>query len=187
MTINKFSNKKIKLFWIISLILTPLSLIAYLWLFAAYIAGGLFLTSVEFTNRTEMPIKISPYGLVSYNETTSLPSCFDAPPYLPKLKTTHFYLLPNESKIITYDTDDNLLNGVLIETERQIKDYKRERFEILDGEVIIKDIQFMPDADVILTNEIFKIKLFPFVSYFLLFVGLTNPFFLVMLNSKRKK
>lgn len=188
MNIEKTDHKRrLKTLWIISLTLIPISLISYLYIFAALFAGGLFKSDFEIINKTDTPLRFSPYGKIYTGETRSLPIYFNSSPYFRKIKSTGFFLRPNESKKITYDTDDSFFEGIIIETDNLVKDFKQEKFEIKDGKIELSEIQSLPNADKLLREQVFKIGYKWILLYFLFCIGLTNSFLFLTLIGKRKR
>lgn len=188
MNIEKNEPKKgLKLLWIISLTLIPISLISYLYIFSLFFAGGLFLTDFEVINKTDTPLRFSPYGKISTGETSSLPIYFNNSPYFPKIKCSGFIIKPSESKIITYDTDDSFFEGIIIETDNLVKDLRQEKFEINDDKIIIRELQNMPDADKSLTSQVLRFSYKILILYSLYFIGMTNSFLLIILLVKRRR
>ena len=158
-----------------------------MYLFLGFLVGGLFITEYEVINKTDTSIKFSPYGKISTGETGSLPIYFNGSPYFPKIKSTDFFVKANESMKFAYDTDDSFLEGILIETDNLVKDYRQENFEIKDEKIIIGEIQNLPDADTLLTSQVLKFRFTNVFLYFLFLVGMTNPFLILILTMKRKK
>ena len=188
MNIEKTDHKRrLKTLWIISLTLIPISLISYLYLFAVLFAGGLFMSDFEIINKTNTPVRFSPYGKISAGETRSLPIYSNSTPYFPKIKSAGFFLRPNESKKITYDTDDSFFEGFIIETDNLVKDFKQEKFEIKDRKIVLGEIQSLPNADKLLTEQVLKIGYKNVLLYFLFFTGLTNSFLFLILIVKRRR
>jgi hypothetical protein len=187
MNIEKTDHKRtLKTLWIISLTLIPISLISYLYLFTVFFAGGLFMSNFEIINKTDTPVRFSPYE-ISTGETRSLPIYSNSSPYFPKIKTAGFFLRPNESKKITYDTDDSFFEGVIIETDNLVKDFKQEKFEFKDRKIVLGEIQSLPNADKLLTEQVLKIGYKNVLLYFLFFTGLTNSFLFLILIVKRRR
>lgn len=180
-------KKRLKTLWIISLALIPISLISYLFLFSAFFAGGMFMTDFVVINKTNTPVRFSPYGKIYTEETGSLPMYFNGSPYFPKIKRTRFLIEPNESKKITYDTDDSFFQGILIEADHFIKDCRQEDFKIINGKIVIGEIQSLPDADKVLTEKVFKFVYKNGLFYILFFIGVTNSFLILILKVIRKK
>ncbi len=188
MNIEKTDYKRrLKTLWIISLTLIPISLISYLYIFSALFAGGLFMSDFEIINKTDIPLRFSPYGKIYTGETRSLPIYFNSSPYFRKIKSTGFFLRPNESKKITYDTDDSFFEGIIIEKDNLVKDFKQEKFEIKDGKIELGEIQSLPNAEKVLREQVFKIGYKWILLYFLFCVGLTNSFLFLILIGKRKR
>lgn len=178
---------RFKTLWTISLTLIPISLISYLYLFLAFFAGGLFTVNFEVINKSNTPLKFSPYGKISSGETGSLPIYFNSTPYFPKIKSSRFFIKPNESKKITYDTDDGYFEGIIVESDNLVKNLRQEKFEIKDGKIVIGEIQSLPDADRLLTRQVLRFRYKNVFLYFLDFIGLTNSFLFLMLIRNRKK
>lgn len=188
MNIEKIENeRRLKILWIISLTLIPISLISYLYLLLTFFFGGLFITNFEVLNKTDIPIRFSPYGKINTRETGSILIYFNSSPYFPSIKRTGFLIKPNESRKITYDTDDSYLQGLIIEADNLVKDLKQENFEIKEGKIEIGEIRRLPDADKLLTRLVFKIGYKNFILYFMLFIGVTNSFFIFILIGIRNK
>ena len=188
MNIEKNEHKKRpNLLWIISLTLIPISLISYLYIFALFFAGGLFLTDFEVVNKTDTPLRFSPYGKISKEKTGSLPIYFNSSPYFPKIKNSGFIIKPSESKIITYDTDDSFFEGIIIETDSLVKDLRKEKFEIIYDKIIIRELQNLPNADKALTKQVLRFSYKIVILYSLYFIGISNSFLLAILIVKRKK
>lgn len=180
-------KKRLKTLWIISLALIPISLISYLFLFSAFFAGEMFMTDFVVINKTNTPVRFSPYGKIYTEETGSLPTYFNGSPFFPKIKRTRFLIEPNESKKITYDTDDSFFQGILIEADNFIKDCRQEDFKIINGKIVIGEIQSLPDADKVLTEKVFKFVYKNGLIYILFFIGVTNSFLILILKVIRKK
>lgn len=188
MNIEKSDYKKrLKTLWIISLELIPISLISYLFLFSAFFAGGMFKTDFVVINKTDTPVRFSPYGKIYTGETASLPIYFNGSPFFPKIKRTRFLIQPNESKKITYDTDDSFFKGILIEADNLVKDCRQEDFKIIDSKIVIGEIQSLPDADKLLTEKVFKFVYKNALIYILFFIGVTNSLLILILIGIRKK
>ena len=188
MNIEKTDHKKrIKTLWIISLLLIPISVISYLYLFLVFFAGGLFMSDFEVVNKTDTPVRVSPYGKIFTSETASLPIYFNCIPYLQKIQSSRFLIKPKESIKITYDTDDSFFEGIIIEADNVIKDCRQANFEIVDGKIIIEKIQSLPDADKLLMEKVFKFRYKNVILYFLFLIGITNLFLFLILIGIRKR
>lgn len=145
------------------------------------------MTDFVVINKTNTPVRFSPYGKIYTEETGSLPMYFNGSPYFPKIKRTRFLIEPNESKKITYDTDDSFFQGILIEADHFIKDCRQEDFKIINGKIVIGEIQSLPDADKVLTEKVFKFVYKNGLFYILFFIGVTNSFLILILKVIRKK